>query len=153
MTGIQVIKKLLKVPGTMDAKLFLVKETCQHILNEFSLYHYKLDAAGLVTDDPDTEHDHWLDALRYPLTLLLGKSNIILGGGLDFDTSTNLTDGSGNYHRTPTAPEFATAQGISFNDEQQDTSKLGKIGKKSDLDDDPDDSGSSGNQGGFIWSL
>lgn len=153
MTGIQVIKKLMKVPGTTDAKLFVVRETCQHIINEFTLYHFKLDAAGLVTDDPDTEHDHWIDALRYPLTLLLGQSNIILGGGLDLESSSGLTDNQGNFHRTPTAPEFAASQGIKFNDDQQDTSKLGKIGKKSDLDDDPDDEGSSGSQGGFLWSL
>jgi phage terminase large subunit len=152
MAGIQVIKKLLKVPGSTDAKLFLNKETCQHIITEFSLYHYKLDAAGMVTDDPDSDNDHWLDALRYPLTLLLGKTNIILGGGLEFDNMQGLTDNQGSYHRTPTASEFAVANGIKFNETEQDTSKLGKIGTKKDLDDDGDDSGSSG-QGGFLWSF
>lgn len=152
MTGIQVIKKLLKVPGTTEAKLFLNKETCQHIISEFGLYHYKLDAAGLVTDDPDSDNDHWLDALRYPLTLLLGKSNIILGGGLDFDNAQGLTDNQGNYSRTPTAIEFALSKGIQVNQNEQDASKLGKIGTKTQLDDDVgDDDGGSG--GSFLWSF
>lgn len=150
MAGIQIIKKLLKVPGTTETKIFLAKETTKHIQEEFTLYHYKTDAAGIVTDVPDTENDHWLDALRYPLSLLLGKTNIILGGGLDFDNVDGLRDKSGAYSRTPTAAEFATTQGIPFNQNEQDASKLGKIGNKSQLDDDSDD---SGNQGGFLWSF
>jgi phage terminase large subunit len=151
MTGIQVIKKLLKVPGGVEAKLFLAKETTQHIVNEFGLYHYKLDAAGIVTDQPDTENDHWLDALRYPLTVLLGKSNIILGGGLDIESAAGLQDPNGMYSRTPTAVEFAATQGIKFNENEQDNSKLGKIGTKTQLDDD--DGEGSGSQGGFLWSF
>lgn len=151
MAGIQVIKKLLKVPGGSEAKLFVAKETCAHIIEEFSLYHYKLDAAGQVTDMPDTENDHWLDALRYPLSILLGKSNIILGGGLEFDSSEGLRSNDGSYSRTPTATEFATLNGIKFNENEQDSSKLGKIGTKSDLDDDSGDD--SGSQGGFLWSF
>ena len=151
MAGIQIIKRLLKVPGTTEAKMFLAKETTQHIQDEFTLYHYKTDAAGLVTDVPDTENDHWLDALRYPLSILLGKSNIILGGGLDFDNMDGLRDSNGSYSRTPTASEFAATQGIQFQQNEQDASKLGKIGTKSSLDDDSDDG--SGSQGGFLWSF
>jgi phage terminase large subunit len=151
MTGIQVIKKLLKVPGTQEAKLFLARETTPHIVQEFGLYHYKLDAAGLVTDMPDTENDHWLDALRYPITVLLGKTNIILGGGLEFDNTEGLRDSNGAFSRTPTAAEFANVNGITFNQNEQETSKLGKIGTKSDLDDDSGDD--SGSQGGFLWSF
>lgn len=151
MAGIQVIKKLLKVPGGTDAKLFLAKETTSHIVAEFGLYHYKLDAAGIVTDQPDTENDHWLDAIRYPLSVLLGKQNIILGGGLDFDHAGELRDSNGSYSRTPTASEFAATQGITFNQNEQDSSKLGKIGTKTSLDDDSDDG--SGSQGGFLWSF
>lgn len=151
MTGIQVIKKLLKIPGTSEAKLFMNKETCQHIITEFSLYHYKLDAAGLVTDNPDTENDHWLDALRYPLTLLLGKTNLILGGGLEFDSLHNLQDNSGNFNRTPTAIEFAASKGIQLNQNEPDSSKLGKIGTLSQLDDDGEDQ--AGSNSGFLWSF
>ena len=151
MTGIQVIKKLLKVPGGQEAKMFLAKDTTSHIQSEFSLYHYKLDAAGDPTDQPDTDHDHWLDALRYPLTVLLGKSNIILGGGgLDLESATGVTDNNGAYSRTPTAQEFAITQGIKFNDVEADTSKLGKIGNQNELDEEDNGEGS---QGGFLWSF
>lgn len=151
-TGIQVIKKLLKVPGTTDSKIFFAKETTQAIVNEMGLYHYKTDAAGLITDDPDTEYDHWIDALRYPLTLLLGKASIILGGGLELDTNFGLQDKQGNFNRVPTAQEFAAAKGLQLNVNEPDVSKLGKIGKASELDgNDPDDD--SGSSGGFLWSF
>lgn len=151
-TGIQVIKKFLKTPGSTEPKMFLAKETCQHLVNEFGLYHYKTDAAGLITDDPDTEYDHWIDAIRYPLTLLFGKSTIILGGGLEFDSTTGLTDKAGNFTRMPTPVEHLLTQGIKMNEHEPDVSKLGKIGKKSELDDDPGDD-NSGGSGGFIWSF
>lgn len=149
MSGIQVIKKLLKVPGSPETKMH-INEECQHIIAEFGLYHYKLDTAGLVTDIPNTDHDHWLDALRYPLSMLLGKGNIILGGGLEFDNTEGLRDKDGAFSRTPTASEFAAANGIPFQQNEQDASKLGKIGTKTQLEDDGDDSGS---QGGFLWSF
>lgn len=150
--GIQVIKKFLRVPGTTEAKLFIARETCAPIINEFSMYHYKLDAAGMVTEDPDTEHDHWIDAFRYPLTLLFGKSSIVLGGGMDINDGSPLMDSSGHFNRTPTATEYADAMGIKVNVNDEDVSKLGKVGTKSDLDDDGDDGSNSG-QGGFIWSM
>jgi phage terminase large subunit len=152
MTGIQVIKKFLKIPGTNEPKMFMAKETTQHIVNEFTLYHYKLDAAGLVTDDPEDDHDHWLDALRYPMQLLFGKAAIILGGGLDISSSANIVDNRGHYSRTPTAEEFADINGLRINHNEQDTSKLGKIGTKDKLDEEGDDEG-NGSQGGFLWSF
>lgn len=150
MAGIQIIKKLLKIPGTTETKMF-INEECQHIIKEFGLYHYKLDAAGLVTDIPNTNHDHWIDALRYPISLLLGKSNIILGGGLDFDSQEGLQNKDGAYARTPTASEFASLNGIKFNQNEQDPSKLGKISNTKDIDDGSDDD--SGNSSGFLWSF
>lgn len=151
-TGIQIIKKLLKTPGSTEPKIFFAKDTTQHIITEFGLYHYKVDAAGLVTDDPDTEYDHWIDAIRYPLTLLLGKSNIILGGGLSFDSLDGLQDKQGNFHRMPTPAEYAATQGLRINDQPPDMSKLGKIGRASALD-DPDDDEGSGGSGGFLWTI
>ena len=152
-TGIQVIKKFLKPPGSMEPKLFCARETTVPLLREFSLYHYKVDAAGLVTDDPDTEYDHWIDALRYPMTLLFGKSTIILGGGLSFDSAQGLQDKEGNYHRMPTPTEFALTNGLKLNTEEPDKSKLGKIGNKDNLDNPDDDEGSDGSGGGFLWSF
>ena len=152
-TGIQVIKKFMKIPGSMDTKLFLARETCQSLINEFTMYHFKMDAAGMITDDPDTEFDHWIDAFRYPMTLLYGKSNIVLGGGLEFDSTDGLQDKNGAYTRMPTPSELMLTQGIKMNDQAPDLSKLGKIGKKSELD-DPDDGGeNSGGSGGFLWSF
>jgi len=84
---------------------------------------------------------------------LLGKSNIILGGGLEFDSVEGLQDKAGNFHRTPTAVEFAESKGIQVNRNEQDMSKLGKIGTKSQLDDDGGDDGGDGGQGGFLWSF
>jgi hypothetical protein len=150
-TGIQVIKKWLKVPGSLESKIFFAKETAQHIIQEFQLYHYKLDAAGLVTDDPDTEFDHWIDALRYPMTILFGKSQMILGTGLDYDQQQSVMNSDGFYQRTPSAVEFANSKGIYINENEQDLSKLGKIGTQKDLENNEDDGPAS--SGGFIWSL
>ena len=151
-TGIQVIKKFLKAPGTTEPKMFLARDYCTPLVREFGLYHYKVDAAGLITDDPDSEYDHWIDALRYPMALLFGKSQIVLGGGLT-DQAAGLTDTQGNFHRMPTPTEFALTQGIKMDAHEPDRSKLGKIGKKSELDDPGDDDDSTGGSGGFLWSI
>jgi phage terminase large subunit len=150
--GIQVIKKFLKIPGSMDTKIFVARDNCTPLVREFGLYHYKMDAAGLVTDDPDTEHDHWIDAFRYPMTLLFGKSTVILGSGL-VDSAANVQDSQGNFNRMPTASEFAQAQGIQMSEQEPDRSKLGKIGKASELDDSGDDDDGTGGSGGFLWSF
>lgn len=151
-TGIQVIKKWLKVPGSTDSKIFFAKETTSHIVGEMGMYHYKMDAAGLVTDDPDTEFDHWIDALRYPMTVLFGKSALILGGGLEYDTASQAVDSAGNYNRMPTPVEFAANTGIPLNVNEQDPTKLGKIGTLRDLEEQDDPTG-SGSSGGFIWNF
>lgn len=152
-TGIQVIKKFLKVPGSPEPKIFFARETTMHIAKEMSMYHYKVDAAGLVTDDPDTEYDHWIDALRYPMTMLFGKSSVVLGGGLDFNTADGLQDKSGMFTRMPTPTEFLGSQGLKLNSEEPDMTKLGKIGKPSELDDPGSDDDANGGGGGFLWSF
>jgi len=149
--GVQVVKKWLRTPGTEDTKLLIAKETCTHIIEEFSMYHYKLDAAGLVTEDTAKEFDHWLDAFRYALLGLFGSSTLIMSEDNSSYLSSDLATNNGNYHRTPTPSEFAKQQGLNFNDEV-DTSKLGKIGKISELEDDDDSDGFGGN-GGFLWSF
>jgi len=147
-TGIQVIKKLLRVPGANDTKLHIAKETCGPIIEEFLTYHFKTAADGTITEMPDTEYDHWLDALRYVLTMLLGKSTLIMGNGMTIEDK-KITDNSGNFFRAPTAEEFAMANKITIGTEI-DTSKLGKIGKPSDLDDNDDQ---WKGDGGFLWSM
>lgn len=150
-TGIQVIKKMLRTPGTQDPKLFIAKEYGHNIIEEFLLYHFKLDTAGMVTETPEEQNDHWLDALRYPLSMLLGKSTLIVSeSGDEYSMPTMTTDNK--FRRTPSAAEFAESQGIQFNDEE-DRSKVGKVGKPSEIDEDDEDDGGVGGDGGFIWSL
>lgn len=154
-TGIQVIKKYLKVPGTNDTKIAFAKETCQHIINEMTLYHYKLDAAGMVTEDPESAHDHWIDALRYPMSMLFGKGQAILGSGLDTGLDSSIIDNGGMYKRMPTPMEYAEANNIRVNDTPPDETKLGRIGRISELEDDDSDGtgGDNGGGGGFLWSF
>lgn len=148
-TGTQVIKKLLRVPGTMDTKMHIAKETNGPLIEEFLTYHFKTAADGTITELPDTEYDHWLDALRYPLTMLLGKQTLIMGGGgVDLDEN-KIVDNHGSFFKTPTPQEYAQVNGVRFNSEV-DTSKIGKIGKASDLDDNDDEFNGGG---GFLWSL
>jgi hypothetical protein len=148
-TGIQIIKKWLKIPGTAESKLFIAQETCQALIREFQLYHYKTDAAGQISDTPDSEHDHWLDALRYPLTNLFGKNQIVLSSaGLDVDMA-KLVDNNGNFFKAPTPEEYAKLNNLPFNPEVN-ADKLGKIGRLSEIDDEEDDKSVDG---GFLWTF
>ena len=147
-TGIQVIKKFLKIPGSTDTKFHVAKETCGPLIEEFVTYHFKTSADGTITEIPDTEYDHWLDALRYAMTMLFGKNMLMMAGNM-VDEKATVTDSRGSYFRTPTVEEFVRENNLNINTEV-DTSKLGKLGKLSDLDDD-DDEWSGG--GGFLWSL
>lgn len=149
-TGIQVIKKLLRVPGSQDTRLHVAKETCGPIINEFLTYHFKTAADGTITEMPDTADDHWLDALRYACTMLFSKSTLIMGNGMNVEEK-SVTDNLGNYYRAPTPEEYARSQNLGINTEV-DTSKLGKIGKPSELDSNGDDDQWNGG-GGFLWSI
>ena len=150
-TGIQAIKKFLRVPGQTEPKMFLAKETTGPLITEFQMYHFKTDAAGIITDIPEEEYDHWLDALRYPMTMLFGKSTMIIGGGINIGDTSSIMDRNGSFQRVPTAAEYAAANNMPFNTEA-DTSKLGKVGTQSKLDDDDGDGGVGG-EGGFLWSF
>jgi intein/homing endonuclease len=150
MGGIQIVKKWLRSLASPVPKIYFAEDTCQHIVREFGLYHYKTDAAGQVTDDPASEHDHWLDALRYALYELFGKNRMMMVDDVTVGVG-SVTDRMGNFTKMPTPSEFAKSRGIQVQDLDQpiDTSKLGKIGTKSELDDDEED----GSQGGFLWSF
>jgi hypothetical protein len=148
-TGIQVIKKLLRVPGSQDTKIHLAKETTGPLINEFLTYHFKTAADGTITEVPDTEYDHWLDALRYALTMLMGKGTLVLGNSMDLDEK-KITNENGQYYRTPSPEEFAMANNMSLNANEYDENKIGQVGKLSELDDDDDDWAGGG---GFLWSL
>jgi hypothetical protein len=147
--GIQIVKKWLRSLASPLPKIYFAKETCLHIITEFGLYHYKTDAAGVITEDPAKEHDHWLDALRYAMYELFSKSTLITADNADLAPD-NIVGTRGQFSRMPNAEEFAKYKGIKINTDI-DTSKLGKIGTKSELEDDDD--GSLGGDGGFLWSF
>lgn len=148
-SGIQTVKKWLKSMASPMPKIFFAAETCGKIIDEFSLYHFKIDAAGKITDVPEKEFDHWLDALRYAMYELFGQSSMMTcPDTLDFDNVP--TDPKGAYMRTPTPAEYAKANGINFNENSpEEAFNIGKVGKLSELEDDDDDN----SNGGFLWSF
>ena len=148
-TGIQVIKKFLRVPGSSDTKILIAKETCQPIIHEFLTYHFKVSADGTTTETPDSDSDHWLDAFRYPMVMLFSKTAFMIGEGLEVDAN-SVTDDGGNFLRTPSAEEFANATGVVLDTAPVDMSLLGKFGKISELIEDEDEDMDGG--GGFLWS-
>jgi hypothetical protein len=152
--SIQTVKKFLRVPGMAQPKIFLAAETCKPLIDEFTKYHYKLNAAGLLTDDPDDCNNHWIDALRYIMHILFGKSTIVLGGGLAFSEVEGLQTPMGEYNRMPTPMEYAITQGLQINSEPPDTSRLGKIGTSRELDKEAEqEQNESGGSGSFLWSF
>lgn len=145
--GIQIIKKWLRVPGSTEPKMFFAQETCAPIIKEFQLYHFKTDASGIVGDDPDTQHDHWLDALRYAMVGLFGKNQVIMSSaGMDYDSS-KILDSQGNFIKPPTPEEYARVHNIPLNT-HINTDNIGKVGRLSELDEDIEES----SDGGFIWT-
>lgn len=152
--SVQTVKKFLRVPGMPFPKMFLAKETCQPLIDEFGMYHYKLNAAGNLTDDPEDADNHWIDALRYIMYILFGKTTIVLGGGLAFSELEGLQDKTGGYNRMPTPMEYAVTQGLTVNQEPPDTSKLGKIGTSRELDKAAEDQeDNAGGSGSFLWNF
>jgi hypothetical protein len=144
-TGVQIIKKWLRAPQTMEPKIFLADEKCKPLIEEFKLYHFKTQADGTISEDIDTEHDHYIDALRYPITSLFGKNLAVMSNSADLDMSDVLTQ-NGQLLKAPSPAEFAKILGI--NNTEQDLSKLGKIGRLSALEDQEDDCNES-----FLWSM
>jgi hypothetical protein len=149
MGGVQLIKKWLRVPGTSEAKLFISSEGCKQLIEEFGLYHFKTNSAGEVTEDPDTENDHWLDALRYGFQNLFGKNTVVLSNsGLDLDAA-QVVDNRGHFFKPPTAAEYAKAMNIEFSSEYT-TDKIGKVGRLSEIDGEEDENPTDG---GFIFTV
>lgn len=152
--GTQVVKKWLRSMASPVPKMFFARDTCAPIIQEFFMYHFKTDAAGQVTDDPEKEFDHWLDALRYAMYGIFGKSTMIMATQGSDETQAPITDRYGNFNRVPSPEEFALARGVKMGTPvDMDKISLGKIGKKSELDDEDQDDGRSGGNGGFLWSF
>lgn len=66
--GIDVVRTLLR-PGIGDPRLFILKDDpdggCEYLKSMIRSYHWKLDAVGNPTSEPDDESDDEVDALRY----------------------------------------------------------------------------------------
>lgn len=147
--GVQVIKKFLSVPGQEQPKIFFNDETCRPIIDEFNLYHYKTNAAGEITDTPEeNSDDHWLDALRYAIYMLFGKSQFNYANSAS-DSMEGLVDQQGRYSRAPSASEYAATTGLPF-DDVANMNDLGKIEKTKDIISDEEDINGGGN---FLWSM
>jgi len=58
-----------KVRGLMELNKLFVFESCVHMLDELMTYSWKLDTAGLITNDIDRKSSyHLMDAMRYILS-------------------------------------------------------------------------------------
>jgi hypothetical protein len=150
-TGIQVIKKWLRAPGSNSPKIFLAEETCKPLIREFQVFHYKTSADGEVGDDLDKGDDHWLDALRYAMEGIFGKAQSILSSeSMESMDMSTIMNAKGEYLRPPTPEEWSKANGITLNP-TADQDKLGKIGRLSELEGSGDDNDEFG--GAFTWSF
>lgn len=149
-SGIQVVKKFLKSLASPHPKLYVSKENNEYLIKEFQTYHYKLDAAGEITDTPDKEYDHALDALRYGLYNLFGKSTFIMSElGVQYNDNIQTMDGS--FTRMPSVEEFATSKGIDLKIKNpSEIPSLGQMGTAAELDELDEEDGSGG---GFIWQF
>jgi hypothetical protein len=149
-TGIQIIKKWLRSPGTASPKLFLADETCQPLIKEFQTFHYKTSADGQIGDDFDKGNDHWLDALRYVIEGIFGGNQAVLSSeSMESMDTTNIVNAKGEYFKPPTPEEWMRVNGVSAHLPTSE-SKLGKVGRLSELDTAEDEDESSG---GFSWSF
>lgn len=149
--GINVVKSFLKVPGTNDeTKFFIAPDLVsppdakfKGIIEEFEAYRWPLAADGTILDDknPEKGNDHFLDAVRYLLYYLYGKSASTL----------SFLDGSESDPSDPRDKLLKQASqigGFSYIDNRNDPKPE---------DDDPDGSddnpnGPGGGSGGFHWS-
>lgn len=92
--GINTVKRWLRVPGTnSDTKIYFAPELensgmvgVPGVIKEMSLYSKDTDASGRILDDkpPRKENDHFLDALRYIMYWLFGRTTLKIG--TDYET-------------------------------------------------------------------
>lgn len=146
--GIQTIKRFLRVPGSQDVKLFIAKETAMPLADELTLYHYKMKADGTVSEIPDTDFDHYADALKYLMLGMFSNMRPLISTG-EIDNLGPMRSADGAYHRAPTAEEYATENNLPFNDNKYTGMEgYGKIGTLNDLNSDEDDEEKGGGKAG-----
>jgi hypothetical protein len=152
--GIQVIKKWLRSLASPTPKFYVAKETNAFLIEEFKLYHFKTDAAGVITDDPEDENNHAIDALRYIMYGLFSKSRSVMSSSdSEFDVDSVMTE-NGFLKRAPSAVEFAAIHNIPINTEVFDPKSMGKMVRASEMaiQTEENDEGVGGS-GSFLFSF
>lgn len=150
--GINVVKGLLKVPGTNNhSRLFIcpdIKPTSTEVpglIEEFSLYSKEIDAAGNVLDEKIRKgSDHYLDALRYCLYWHFGKCSLRAAFA-------NSSEKLPVNHAAPSGPELARLAGVYVNDNSADFKQYGRQPDE-DPDDDPKGGGGPGQGLQIAWT-
>lgn len=112
--GVQVIKRVMNIPGTTESKLMIAKEGCAQLIHELERYHYEKDAAGNSIDGKFAkEYDHAIDGLRYMLTAVMGKARFVVSSDSGFGPSADpLMSADGSYLRPPNFYELAREHNI-----------------------------------------
>lgn len=87
--GIDVVRTKMR-PAVGDPQLYLLKDDllCELLATRLSKYHFKLDAAGEVTDIPDETNDDECDACRYlVMNIFAPKAKLTATDGTTISTS------------------------------------------------------------------
>ena len=151
--GINVIKGLLRVPGTNNmARLFICPDIKPQVVNhpglveEFGMYAYDIDIGGAIRDDknPAKGADHHLDALRYVLYWLYGK--------VQMTANFANVDQTLPYNPLPSAEDLARMQGITFNDNRHEFFDIGIQPNSSNKPDDDDPNGGTSGGLSVAWT-
>lgn len=67
LAGVEGVRVRLAPGGDITPSLYFIKddEGCELLASKILQYHWKIDAQGNLTDEPDKNNDDELDALRY----------------------------------------------------------------------------------------
>ena len=149
--GVNLVKGLLRVPGTDgQSRIFFAPDLQSKvpgvagILEEFELYHKKMDATNRIldNDDPEDKHNHYLDALRYVVYWLFGRMRLKVG--TDYTQEMMAMPSFQQQSNIPSLEKIAREHGIHYEDNRH-------VLEDSDDDKDPKDP-DGGRPGGAIWS-
>lgn len=149
--GINTFKAALRIPGTNNRTRIhfapdlqeKVGEEYAGMIGEFSLYSKETDAAGNINDDKYMKgNSHFLDACRYVLIYLYGKSQVQ-------SVMTGSDPAKLNQH-DPNMLDLLKMGNVNAND---NTTEFKGRGRVKDDDDDPGDDGPAGGGGvNFVWT-
>lgn len=72
--GAAVVRNLLRIPGTLETNLYVASDLIS-LRDEFRFYRHKIDKkTGEPTDEIEKGNDHRLDALRYVIISIFGRT-------------------------------------------------------------------------------